>query len=134
MIKNYDDIINLPHHKSSKRPEMPIHDRAAQFSPFAALTGYEESIIEVGREVSKKKELTEDMKLDISDKLNMLYSNTDDKPKVHIIYFLKDSVKKGGKYLDVTGYIKKIDLYSYSITLSDKTTISIDDIYELNII
>ena len=94
---NYEDIINLPHHTSTKHPRMTKSARAAQFSPFAALTGYDDAIKETGRLTDKKIELTEEEKLILNDKLLTINNNLKNNPKVIITYFEHDKTKEGGK-------------------------------------
>lgn len=130
-MNNYEDIINLKHHVSIKHPQMSIMSRAAQFAPFAALTGYDESVKESARRTSKKIELDNDYKTILNKKLEyiilMNYKN-----KVSFVYFQKDLKKEGGKYIEKEGVIKKIDNIEGYIILEDKTKIKIDDIIEIN--
>lgn len=128
---NYEDIINFPHHTSTKHPRMTRMARAAQFSPFAALTGYDDAIKETGRLTVKKIELTEEEKLIINDKLQIINDDIKNNPKVTIIYFEHDKNKEGGKYHSYTGYIKKIDMIELTITLQDKTKININEIIDI---
>jgi len=88
--QRYDDIINLPHHQSATRPHMPNYDRAAQFSPFAALTGYDNAVKETSRLTDKKVELDEYSKDALNDRLNMIQDTLDEQPEVSITYFLPD--------------------------------------------
>ena len=128
---NYEDIINLPHHTSTKHPRMTKSARAAQFSPFAALTGYDAAIKETGRLTDKKIELTEEEKLILNNKLLTINNNLKNNPKVNITYFERDKTKEGGKYLSYTGTIKKIDMIELAITLTDKTKININEIIDI---
>ena len=128
---NYEDIINLPHHTSTKHPRMTKSARAAQFSPFAALTGYDDAIKETGRLTDKKIELTEEEKLILNDKLLTINNNLKNNPKVIITYFEHDKTKEGGQYLSYTGHIKKIDMIKLNITLIDKTKININEIIDI---
>jgi hypothetical protein len=132
MIKNYEDIINLPHHISKKHPQMSISDRAAQFAPFAALTGYQDAIIETGRLVDKKIELTNEEKEVISSKINYLLENVDKHIEVSICYFIKDEKKNGGKYNDVLGVIKSFNQIDKTIKLTNKMIINLEDIVSIN--
>lgn len=129
----YHDIINLPHHKSSIRPPMSMIDRAAQFSPFAALTGYDEAIKETERLVDERIELDEDTIDWLDQQLQLLRSKLDDKPSVIITYFVADPKKAGGKYITVTGIVKKIDEYTKMIILQDERKIPIIDIIGITI-
>ena len=124
----YDDIINLPHHESPTRPRMPMIDRAAQFSPFAALTGYDEAIKETERIVDERIELDGDTVAWLDGQLKLLRSRVKENPTVVLTYFLPDEKKAGGKYVTVTGNVKKIDEYGKIIVLEDKTKIPINEI------
>ena len=108
-MNRYSDIINLPHHVSKNHRPMSIYDRSAQFAPFAALTGYEESISEASRYVDQKIELGIDKKEEIREKLSYLSSHLNDKKTVSIIYFMKDKKKDGGSYISSHGLVTKID-------------------------
>ena len=121
----YDDIINMPHYQSKKHPQMSIYMRAAQFSPFAALTGFEEQTEETAR-------LT-DERIELDEKLNelMSYDNLMD-VQVRITYFEEDLLKSGGKYRKVHVNIKKIDAINRCIVLDDRSKILIDDIYDID--
>ncbi|MHB1455187.1 MAG: YolD-like family protein [Saccharofermentanales bacterium] len=132
MMNPYDDIINLLHHTSPSRPHMPTHDRAAQFSPFAALSGYGAAIIETGRLTDKKVELDEYSKVDLNEKLSIIQDQIDDQPEVLITYFQPDRTKSGGAYITATGCVKKIDAYERMLVMQDGTKIPIDDIFEID--
>ena len=127
----YDDIINLPHHVSADRPHMPMIDRAAQFSPFAALTGYDAAIVETARLTDTKRELSEEQKEVISKQLHVLKSGLKTDPTVTITYFVPDSRKAGGTYRSVTGAAKKVDEYLGILEMSNGITIPFDDILSL---
>ena len=99
MMNPYDDIINLPHHTSASRPHMSAYDRAAQFSPFAALTGYDSAITETARLTDKRAELDEYSKAALNEKLCMIQDQTDEQPEVSITYFQPDNKKSGGAYM-----------------------------------
>ena len=104
----YDDIINLPRHVSEARPRMPVYDRAAQFSPFAALTGYEAAVAETGRLTDRKAELDEGEKESINERLNLIQENLDKRPEISVTYFVPDKKKAGGEYVTVPGIAKKL--------------------------
>lgn len=124
----YDDIINLPHHVSADRPHMPMLDRAAQFSPFAALTGYDAAIVETARLTDTKRDLSEDQKEVISKQLYELQSRLKTDPTVTVTYFVPDSRKAGGAYRSVTGTAKKVDEYLGVLEMSSGLIIPFDDI------
>lgn len=130
-IHDYDDIINLPHHVSKTHPHMSLADRAAQFSPFAALTGYEEAIKEAGRIVDEKIELSEEEKEEINRQLNYLNEHKKDNIQITITYFLKDMKKNGGSYRQITSNLKRLDEIEKTILLADNTILRIDDIRKI---
>ena len=130
--KKYADIINMPHHTSLNRPRMSDIDRAAQFSPFAALTGYEDAVSEVGRLTDKKLDLSEDMKTVLNEKMQMILDYLDEEPIVSITYFVPDKKKSGGAYVTVSGIVKEISEYERAIILTDKTSIPIEQIREID--
>ena len=127
----YDDIIDLPHHVSPTRPRMSAIDRAAQFSPFAALTGYDSAIKETERLTSERMELDESAKTILNEKLLIIMDALDQQPEVTIIYFQPDKKKAGGAYISTTGIVEKIDEYSGIISLSNGERLSVDQIYEI---
>ena len=130
--KNYEDIINLPHHVSPIHPPMPLSDRAAQFAPFAALTGYGEVIKETARVTDCKPELSESEKAELDYKLRMACDYPGEKPVLTITYFVPDQRKAGGSYHTISGQIKKIDDYQKQVILLDKTRIDIDCILDID--
>ena len=123
----YDDIIRLPHHVSTKHPQMSMLDRAAQFSPFAALTGYGDAVDETARLTDQKIELSEDRITAISETLAGL--EPDD--AVDVIYFMKDTKKAGGAYITTAGTVRKVDAYAGILLLADGTGIPFEDIYSI---
>lgn len=125
----YDDIINLPHHVSPKRTRMSNYDRAGQFSPFAALTGYDGVIAETARLTESEIELDEGGKALLNEKLRRILERIDVQPQVVITCFQPDERKLGGAYVTVIGRVKKIDGYSQSVVLTDGNVISIERIY-----
>lgn len=127
---NYNDIINIKKPKSNHIP-MDKLQRAAQFAPYAALTGYGDTITETGRIVNKKIELSEDKKSELSFKLTYLQEHIKDNIEIEIIYFVSDKRKKGGTYLEKSGILKRIDNIERKIEFTDKKTINIIDIYEI---
>ena len=129
----YDDIINLPHHVSATHPHMPLSDRAAQFMPFRALTGYEDAVHETARLTDEKVELTEDEKVLLDMRLQELADEITSQPKVALTYFQPDKKKAGGAYVTVTGRLKKIDDYEGALVLTDGERVIIEDIVDIQI-
>ena len=127
----YDDIINLPHHVSKKHPQMSLHDRAAQFSPFAALTGHKAAINETARLTDEKQILSEDVIAKLNEQLNLIKENIGTNKTVTITYFVPDDKKSGGAYISNTGVVKKIDEYNRTVIMTDKTVIPIEQISEM---
>lgn len=132
MQNNYDDIIDLPHHVSATRPQMSMMDRAAQFSPFAALTGYDAAIKETARLTDQKIDLNDYEKEEINDKIQLITEHLGEDFEVVITYFQPDSRKAGGAYVDAVGIVKKIDEYDRVIILQDGKKIPIDDILDID--
>lgn len=124
----YDDIIQLPHHTSPCRAGMPISERAAQFSPFSALTGFEDVIEETGRLTDATTELTESSKEQLNEQLVILAENASVKPLVTVTYFEPDSRKSGGSYVAVTAHIKRVDEYEQALVLTDDRQIPLEAI------
>lgn len=131
--QKYDDIINLPHHVSTVHPPMDIMDRAAQFSPFAALSGYEAATKETQRLTEPKIELDESEKELLDVKFRELSQQLDARPEVTITYFVPDRKKEGGVYRTVTGRVYKINSYKRLLYLETKEEIPLDDILSLQL-
>ena len=127
----YQEIIGLPHHVSKTRPQMPMADRAAQFAPFAALTGYDAAIAETGRPTEEKIELDETALAALDRKYQHLKAVCSEAPTVEITYFQPDDRKTGGEYLTVTGAVKKIDDFARLITMQNGMKIPMDDILSI---
>lgn len=125
---NYDDIINLSHHESTKHPRMSALNRAAQFSPFAALTGHEAAISETARLTNTRLELDEDRKEELDEQLQIIREHISLEPEVSITYFVPDTQKEGGSYLQVIGVIKRLDDIDHKIVMKNGTVIPINDI------
>lgn len=128
---NYEDIINLPHHISSKRPQMSMLDRAAQFSPFAALIGYDDAIHETGRLTDEKIDLSEEEKEALDRKQQILMERLGDHPSLTVTYFVPDAKKSGGAYVTKNGNLKKIDGFERWMMLTDGTKIPLDDVADI---
>lgn len=128
----YDDIIDLPHHVSATRQRMSMIDRAAQFSPFAALTGYDAAIKETGRLTDERIELSEESRAALDRKQQLLLDNLADRPEVSLTYFVPDERKSGGAYVTVSGRAKKVDDYQRLLILTDGTKIPLDEILDMD--
>lgn len=127
----YDDIINLPHHVSAARPHMSMHDRAAQFSPFSALVGYDDCVSETARLTDRKSENTEEEIADLNLKIQILKEYADTNPFLFIEYFVPDKKKSGGAYVTVSGNFRRIDEYSNILIFTSGETVPINDIHSI---
>ena len=127
----YDDIIQLPHHVSTKHPRMPLPDRAAQFSPFAALTGHEAAIRETERLTEEWAWMDEDRKAVLDGRLMLLREHLPEKPEITFLYFHPDEKKSGGAYLTITGRVRIIDEYEHRLVLEDGTTLDIGMLFSM---
>lgn len=130
-MEKYKDIINLPHKQSSKRPRMSLLDRAAQFAPFAALTGYDDAIKETGRLTDERIEMSEEKLSVLNARYQILVDHLGEEPEVAVTHFVPDIYKTGGSYITTTGVVKKLDTYERLITMTDGTRILMDDILTL---
>lgn len=130
--KDYSDIIDLPHYISKNRNPMPLYQRAAQFAPFSALRGYEETLLEVARQTQEKICLSDHQMDIICCQLQVLKAHLDEQNEVTIQYFQKDKNKKGGEYKRITGKIKKFDLDKQTIILTDNQSIELNTIIEID--
>lgn len=132
-MNNYNDIIHLPHHVSKTRLPMPMSDRAAQFSPFAALTGYDAAIEETGRLTEDRIILDENEIEILNAKLQSIEEQLENEPVAVITYFQPDKKKSGGTYVTTTGVVKKIDSYEQVIVLTSGLRIPIAEIIQIRI-
>lgn len=130
----YDDIIDLPHPVSRKHPPMSMHDRAAQFSPFAALTGHGAAIAETERETSAWVDLEEDEREHLNRQLWILRDRLKEQPRVAITYFEPDSRKEGGAYVTIRGIVRKMDMTERYIQMMDRSQVPIDCIQQIDFI
>ena len=128
----YADIIDMPHHVSKDRPHLSMHQRAAQFSPFAALVGYEDVIEETTRQTDLKRELDETEKAELDRKLSVIAAHLTERPIVVIEYFVPDKTKAGGEYVFKSGTVVKILQAQKKLALSDGTEIRIEDIADIS--
>ena len=133
-MNEYDDIINLQHHQSSKRPHMNSHQRAAQFAPFAALTGYDAAIDETARLTDQKLELSDEQANHLNAQIQWIIENINDKPQVEITYFVPDNSKSGGEYVTVTGSVRRVDDQKREIVFVDGMNVKIDDVWNIRVI
>ena len=131
----YDDIIHLPRPVSSKHPRMPLWDRAAQFAPFAALSGHDEAIRETARGTESFVELDEGQREKLDRRLRMLLAGLEENPpretEIKVTYFRPDAMKDGGAYVSVTGVVRKVDGYRRQILFADGTTLSMENIVSI---
>ncbi len=130
-MNDYKDIINLPHHVSCKRRPMGRRERAAQFSPFSALTGYEAVIAESGRLTGERIELSEDSRAELDRKQQLLFEHLAERPELVISYFQPDELKEGGAYVSLKGRVKKLDCLERRIVMTDGKSIAMDDVYDM---
>lgn len=131
MKQSYEDIIYLPHHVSLVHPQMSMEERAAQFSPFAALTGYGDVIRETARHTEGRQELSDSRQEELNRKLEFLKSCEGQHPVITITYFQEDTRKEGGSYITVTGALKQIRPEKHILEMEDGTCIIFSDILEL---
>ena len=132
-MNEYDDIINLPHHQSTKHKHMSNYQRAAQFSPFAALTGYDAAIDETARLTDKKLDLSEEQTEFLNQQIQLIIKQLFEKPQVEITYFVPDERKSGGEYVTVTSNVRRVDDFNREIVFADGITVKIDDVWNIKI-
>ena len=131
IMEEYDDIINLPHHVSKNHPPMPMMNRAAQFAPFAALTGYDAVINETGRLTDGFIELDENKKEQLNRRIAELMETIDEQPSVTITFFKPDERKSGGSYFTVSGQLKKVDEFNQKLVMKDDMVIPFNYIFDI---
>ena len=134
MSGKYEDIIHLPHPDSPKHPRMSLHDRAAQFSPFAALTGHSAAIAETGRLTDQRVEMDEYEMARVDAELQRLQELLPGGPTASITYFVPDERKNGGSYQTFTGEVKRIDAVGSVIQMADRREIPIEDVFSVEIV
>ena len=127
----YDDIIHLSHPTSKNRPRMSSHDRAAQFSPFAALSGHAAAIAETARLTDRKLELDEDTKAELDRRQAILLEHISERPEITVTWFRPDERKEGGAYITTTGRLKKLDEADRILILTDDTRIPLEAVVSL---
>ena len=128
MNSPYADIIHLPHHVSRNHPQMPMLDRAAQFAPFAALTGYEAVVRETARLTASKRELDAQEAEELNRQLAVVIEHLSERPEVTVEYFVPDERKSGGAYVTVTGRVRHISVPEKTLAMEDGTVIGLEDI------
>ena len=133
-MSRYDDIINLPHHVSPTRQRMSMHDRAAQFAPFAALVGYDDAVAETARLTESRPDLDEQEQQALNAKLCTLADHIQDHPTVRIRYYVPDALKSGGAIIEICGKAVKISAEMGLLTLANKRTVEISSIVEIELI
>ena len=132
-MSRYDDIINLPHHISPTRKQMSMHDRAAQFAPFAALVGYDDAVAETARLTETRPELDEQEQRAINERLAYIADHINEQPEVSIKYFVLDGRKSGGAIVEVSGKTYRISNTDATIVMTDGCKIRLSDIIDLSI-
>lgn len=133
MIDNYDNIKHLTRPQYDDLHPMSMHDRAAQFSPFAALVGYDDAVAETARLTDSKVELTEDEISELNANLNQLLDSLDEQPQISVTYFVPDEKKSGGRYVEKIGVVRIYDSYAGELVFMDKSRINIQDIISIKI-
>ncbi len=134
MPDNYDDIKHLTRPQYDDLHPMSMHDRAAQFSPFAALVGYDDAVAETARLTDSRAVLTEDEMSELNANLNRLLDSLDEQPEISVTYFVPDEKKSGGKYVDKVGVVRIYDSYSQELVFTDGVRIAVKDMIEMNFI
>lgn len=131
-MSRYDDIIHLPHHVSKTRKPMPMINRAAQFAPFAALTGHDEAIAETTRQTAPKRILSSDEQEILSKRLAYAISHIGERPNLTFTYFIPDTQKEGGRYVSTTGILRAYDDFEKRIVLEDGTVVLVETIVSIS--
>lgn len=131
MTDNYEDIINLPHHVSTRHPQMSMMNRAAQFAPFAALTGHSAAIEETARLTESQQELADEDSEILNQKMAYLREAINEHPTISIIYFEPDKRKSGGRYMSIEGQLQNIDDYNQTIVLKNGEAIPLKSILDI---
>lgn len=133
-MNSYDDIINIPRWNPKSHPRMSEDDRAAQFAPFAALTGYDAMVNETARSTDVRSDLDEEQMLALNEVLSLIAERIGEHPKISVTWFRKDARKQGGAYVKTEGYIRDVDPTGRLIVLKDGSSISMDDIAAIAIV
>lgn len=130
-MRNYDDIINLSRPQYHDLPPMSIHDRAAQFSPFAALVGYDAAVEETARLTDSRREMEEDEINELNRQLSELTERLSERPKIRVTYFIRDKKKEGGRYASKVGNARTIDQAQNRIVFTDGESVPVKDMYSV---
>ena len=132
---NYEDIIHLPRPVSKNHPPMPLRDRAAQFMPFAALTGYDAEIRESARLTEEEADLSEDLQEKLNEKMALLQTELQEgrEPRITVTYFRPDEKKAGGAYIVREGKVKKVDPYTGTMLLTDETRVPLSGVFDIEL-
>ena len=130
-MSRYDDIIDIPRWNPKSHPRMSEYDRAAQFAPFAALTGYDAMVSETARKTEARNELDEEQMLVLNEALSSVVERLNEHPRVSVTWFRKDARKKGGAYVKTEGTVRDVDLTGRFILLKEGNRISLDDIVSI---
>lgn len=131
-LRRYEDMLNLPHHVSSVHPQMSISDRAAQFAPFAALTGYAAAIQEEARLTDELADLDEDSLTILNQRLELLEEHLAEHPQITVTFFVPDEQKDGGAYRSVSGAVRKIDVYDRTLLMMDGTRLPLRYVMQMD--
>lgn len=130
-MRNYDDIINLSRPQYHDLPSMSIHDRAAQFSPFAALVGYDAAVEETARLTDSRREMEEDEINELNRQLSELNKRLSERPRIRVTYFIRDRKKEGGRYASKVGNARTIDQAENRIIFTDGESVPVKDMYSV---
>lgn len=130
-MRNYDDIINLSRPRYHDLPPMSIHDRAAQFSPFAALVGYDAAVEETARLTDSRREMEEDEINELNRQLSELSDRLSERPRIRVTYFIRDRKKEGGRYASKIGNARTIDQAENRIIFTDGESVLVKDMYSV---
>ncbi len=134
MNDNYNDIKHLTRPQYDDLHPMSMHDRAAQFSPFAALVGYDDAVSETARLTDSRAVLTEDEMSELNANLNRLLDSLDEQPEICVTYFVPDEKKSGGMYVDKVGVVRIYDSYSQELVFTDGVRIAVTDMAKVNFV
>lgn len=133
-MSRYDDIINIPRWNPKSHPRMSEYDRAAQFAPFAALTGYDAMVSETARLTDARADLDEEQILALNENLRSIAGRLGDHPKARVVWFRKDSRKEGGEYVTTEGTVRNVDLAGRLLVFREGAQISLDDLLSIIIL